>query len=73
MKSTNVRHFVALSKKNWINYKRTLCGAICEFACPILLLCLIMIVKDGGGDPVKIENIQIKAFRQPLYNYADIK
>ena len=67
-----MRHFLALSRKNWINYKRTWCGAICEFLCPIILLILIVYIKDILTDPAKIENIEIKQFRHPLYLTADI-
>jgi hypothetical protein len=31
------RHYKALSKKNWINWKRTPIGNILELGCPIIL------------------------------------
>jgi len=36
-----VRHFKALTRKNWINWKRTPVGNILELGCPIILtLCM---------------------------------
>jgi hypothetical protein len=41
MRNSHLRHFKALTKKNWINYKRTPLGNCVEFLCPIILcLCL---------------------------------
>ena len=36
-KSMAWRHYMALSKKNWINWKRTPIGNILELGCPIIL------------------------------------
>ena len=35
------RHFKALSKKNWIVWKRNICGSICEIMCPLVLMALL--------------------------------
>ena len=39
---TNARHYKALMKKNWINWRRTPCGSCCELICPILLMLVIL-------------------------------
>ena len=70
--STNLRHFVALSKKNWINYKRTPCGNFFELFCPIMLMLTIIIIKGRLGPPELVENLNIKEFRHGLYPAADI-
>lgn len=38
-------HFKALMKKNWINWKRTLCGSLSEIICPLLLIGILIAVK----------------------------
>ena len=35
------RHYKALMRKNWINWKRTLCGSIAELMAPFILIGLI--------------------------------
>jgi hypothetical protein len=37
-----LRHFKALMRKNWINWKRTICGSIMECFCPVLLMLVIV-------------------------------
>jgi len=37
----NTRHYKALMKKNFINWKRTPCGSICEILCPIILMFIL--------------------------------
>jgi len=42
---TQIRHFKALSKKNWYNYKRTWMGNLFEFACPFLLMVCMLYMR----------------------------
>jgi hypothetical protein len=45
MPSTQMRHFKALNKKNFINWKRTLAGSITEIVCPIVLIFILMLLR----------------------------
>ena len=47
------RHFRALCRKNWINWKRTWCGSCLEFACPFLLM-LILVWARTAIDKVSV-------------------
>lgn len=38
-------HYKALMKKNWINWKRTLCGSLAEIACPLVLIGMLVSLK----------------------------
>ena len=40
-----MRHFCALSKKNWIVWKRTLGASLCELFCPVVLMAIIVIAR----------------------------
>ena len=42
---TFVRHFKALNKKNWINYKRTPTGNLVELCCPIVMCLMLYAIK----------------------------
>ncbi len=37
-----LRHFKALSKKNYIVWKRNLVSSICELMCPIILMSVLL-------------------------------
>lgn len=39
-------HYKALMKKNWINWKRTLCGSCVELLCPLILIGLLVFLKS---------------------------
>lgn len=39
------RHFCALTKKNWIVWKRTLGASLCELFCPVVLMAIIVIAR----------------------------
>ena len=39
-------HYKALMRKNWINWKRTLCGSCSEFLCPLILIGLILLIRS---------------------------
>jgi hypothetical protein len=32
-------------KKNWINWKRTLCGSLSEIICPLILIGMLIMLK----------------------------
>ncbi len=38
-------HFKALSKKNWIVWKRNLFGSICELMCPLVLMSILVLTR----------------------------
>lgn len=40
-----MRHFCALTKKNWIVWKRTLGASLCELFCPVVLMAIIVIAR----------------------------
>ena len=40
-------HFKALMRKNWINWKRTPCGSISEFVCPIFLMSMLQLLRSA--------------------------
>ena len=42
---TQNRHYKALMKKNWINWKRTLCASLTELLCPIVLMSLVALLR----------------------------
>ena len=39
------RHFIALTKKNIIVWKRTLGASICELFCPIILMAILVLAR----------------------------
>ena len=43
-------HYKALMRKNWINWKRTMCGSISELMCPIILIGILVLLR-GAFDP----------------------
>ncbi|CAG9334828.1 unnamed protein product [Blepharisma stoltei] len=43
------QHYRALLYKNWILWKRRLCGSLCEFLFPVFLLIILAIIRDGVG------------------------
>ena len=36
-----LRHFKALSRKNYINWKRSMTGSVTELLCPLFLMSLL--------------------------------
>lgn len=42
----NARHYKALMKKNFINWKRTPCGSLCEILCPVLLMLILVLARS---------------------------
>jgi hypothetical protein len=61
-----MRHFKALSRKNWINYKRTPMGNFLELMCPLMLTLIIYGLRINS-ETDWYENNKIKAMRHPLY------
>ncbi|CAG9326092.1 unnamed protein product [Blepharisma stoltei] len=43
------QHYRALLYKNWILWKRRLCGSLCEFLFPIALLIMLAIIREAVG------------------------
>ena len=65
----NTRHYKALMKKNFINWKRTPCGSICEIICPVLLM-LILVYARSQIDPVSNGEYSLYSLRRPFYPIA---
>jgi hypothetical protein len=65
----STRHYRALMKKNWINWKRTPCGSICEIICPILLM-LILVYARTQVDVTNSEDYSLYSLRRPFYPIA---
>ena len=65
----STRHYKALMKKNWINWKRTPCGSICEIFCPILLM-LILVYARTQVDVSANEDFSLYSLRRPFYPIA---
>ena len=65
----STRHYKALMKKNFINWKRTPCGSICEIICPILLM-LILVYARTQIDPAYNDNYSLYSLRRPFYPIA---
>ena len=63
------RHYRALMKKNFINWKRTPCGSLCEIICPILLM-LIMVAARSMIDPVNNDDWSLYSLRRAYYPIA---
>jgi hypothetical protein len=63
---TKMRHFKALTKKNWINYKRTPIGNCIEFICPLTLTIILYALR--GQIPVTVQtNLDLGNLRHGLY------
>ena len=63
---TNYRHFKALSKKNWINWKRTPLGNIVEFATPFII-CMMMWFTSLSMDVKSIGSLDLTGMSHGLY------
>jgi hypothetical protein len=62
----NLRHFRALSKKNWINWKRTFIGSIIELLCPFILLGVLGAFRLAI--PFKnVDNVDLHKLKHGLY------
>ena len=65
----STRHFRALMKKNYINWKRTCCGSICEIVCPLMLM-LILVYARSQVDIVYNNDYSLYSARRPFYPIA---
>ena len=62
----STRHFRALMMKNYINWKRTPVGSICEILAPIMLM-FILVWARLEIDPETINDYSLYSLRHPLY------
>jgi len=69
MTSPQMRHFKALSKKNWINWRRTLAGSITEIACPVILILILMFLRLQIKREI-IDNVNLEKMRHGLYPFS---
>jgi hypothetical protein len=68
--STGWRHFKALNKKNYINWRRSLCGGLFEIFCPIALFLVLMLLRQR----IKVEYIRaddLSQLNHAIYTAAD--
>ena len=65
----NARHYKALMKKNFINWKRTPCGSICEIICPILLM-LVLVYARAQVEAVSEDDWSLYSLRRAYYPIA---
>ena len=65
----NTRHYKALMKKNFINWKRTPCGSFCEIICPVMLM-LILWYARTQADPEAFDDSSYYTLRRPIYPIA---
>ena len=66
---TQLRHFKALNRKNWINWKRTLAGSCMELICPLILLSFLAFFRWRIPRET-IDNIDLGTLRHGLYPMA---
>ena len=62
----STRHFRALMMKNFINWKRTPFGSICEIFAPILLM-LVLVWARLEIDPETISDYSLYSLRKVQY------
>ena len=65
----STRHYKALMKKNYINWKRTPCGSIFEILLPVLLL-LVLVYARSVVHPVKLDGYSLYSLRRAFYPIA---
>jgi len=58
-------------KKNAINWKRTWCGSCLEFACPMILM-LILVYARTATTTTTTSNVMLYNLQAPLYPAASI-
>lgn len=63
------RHFLALMKKNWINYKRNPISAICGLITPVLLMS-IMVWLRAQITPTNVDSTNLLRLNHPIYTIA---
>jgi hypothetical protein len=60
------RHFKALTRKNWISWKRNLAGSICEIACPVMFMMVLLILRQTIKKEM-MDNVDLTNLRHGLY------
>jgi len=65
----NTRHYKALMKKNFINWKRTPCGSICEVLCPIILMLILWFARTKT-DVTQFSDTSYYTLRHPVFPMA---
>ena len=65
------RHLMALSRKNYINWRRTIFGSVAEILCPILLMLILVWARMEVDveDPIDFDIYQLK---KPFYPTAQL-
>ena len=63
------KHFAALTKKNWIIYKRNPCSAVCGIITPLLLM-LIMVWLRTKVTPTDVDSNSLLKLSHPIYKIA---
>jgi hypothetical protein len=66
-----MRHFKALNKKNWINWRRTLAGSITEIVCPFVLILILMFLRIQIKREI-IDNVNLEKMRHGLYPVSSL-
>jgi K+-transporting ATPase A subunit len=65
----NLRHFKALMRKNFINWKRTPVGTTLEILLPICLMIALAIARQRI-QPQIVDDLSLFSLRHPLYPIA---
>lgn len=60
------RHFKALTRKNWISWKRNLAGSIVEIACPVLFMMVLLVLRQTIKKEM-MNNVDLTELRHGLY------
>ena len=68
---TNLRHFKALMRKNFINWKRTPFGSAVELCLPSLLV-IILVVLRQAIKPINIDSIDISMLQHPSFPVSSL-
>ena len=63
---TNTRHFKALMRKNFINWKRTPLGSALELLLPSLLM-LVLVLGRSAIKPSIIESVDLSSLQHPSF------
>ena len=65
----NSRHYKALMKKNFINWRRTPCGSLCEILCPLILM-FVLIYARSQTAPELFDKSSLYSIRRSFYPIA---
>lgn len=64
--SPRCRHFKALMRKNFINYKRTPTGSAMEFLAPVFIMLVLSLMRAVVA-PFSIQDFDIYQLKKPFY------